>query len=298
MPADLGNSVSRVPSLVLYCQRVARNHIDELAGFGCMDFDLIEPILENCTEEQLRRLEQASPHICEYTDARWKALCYERFPTWMHQEHDSGKAVEPQSWRNQFNEYQAREKLRLDDLSSKMRIRAAEHDQQKKDTQVTVTDTLPPAKRPRWGNSSSQVKTLFGKTLCEASKIQQHFRKPVAKTAFSRTHVVLVQPGASLLPPPPSTSGSRVHIVNTVIRKKTVHAPVPVDARPPSAVSPLKPLQSMPSRSAPAPSSPSSGPVTLQSVSNVSRSPLAVKKTPFDRLFMPKPRVHSQRAKQ
>lgn len=80
----------RVPTLVQYCQRVAAVHVDgrwfglsalcirtqrhtAISSLGDeLRYDLVKPILERCTVDQLLRLEQAS-EVCNHDLSRTNA---------------------------------------------------------------------------------------------------------------------------------------------------------------------------------------------------------------------------------
>ncbi|KAI0086138.1 RNA polymerase II transcription factor SIII subunit A-domain-containing protein [Irpex rosettiformis] len=155
------HTTRRVSSLVSFCQR-------DISSLGeDMPIDLIRPILQNCSADVLVRFEQASP-VTWFTEM-WKALCSRSFPL-MTEQHFA--AQEPECWRDAYFRLRDFEKERLDAVAAKLRGKREEERKRKEGTQIKFTDKTPPVKRSR-GSGLTTQKTLFQKTVSEASKVQK-----------------------------------------------------------------------------------------------------------------------------
>ncbi|KAJ7940361.1 RNA polymerase II transcription factor SIII subunit A-domain-containing protein [Mycena leptocephala] len=263
----------RVPTLVQYCQRVAAVHVDAISSLGDeLRYDLVKPILERCTVDQLLRLEQASPYLKKDTPEIWKALCFRTYPTAAERYHH-GETQEPESWKNQYFVHVEEEARRLREVGQKIRRQRQEAEERKKEQEIKITNQLPPSKR-RWG-APTQPKTLFQKTKSEASRLQKNvYAKPMFPPMPSGKNYRVLPPDKSdLLPPSQSGVGSSRVTVTTVMHR--VSAPGSVVASAPQPKAPVnqsyhKPLSSVTSLK-PSPSTSSSS-VSLSSLSRSNSS--------------------------
>ncbi|XP_072266279.1 elongin-A-like [Pyxicephalus adspersus] len=82
--------------LTLYqqCIRVLQNNIDSIQEVGGVPFEILEPVLERCTPEQLNRIEECNPDFMEESDHLWKKHCERDFKG--HQ------LLEWESWREMY----------------------------------------------------------------------------------------------------------------------------------------------------------------------------------------------------
>ncbi|KAJ7087764.1 RNA polymerase II transcription factor SIII subunit A-domain-containing protein [Mycena epipterygia] len=209
----------RVPTLVQYCQRVAAVHVDAISSLGDeLRYDLVKPILERCTVDQLLRLEQASEYLQKDTPEIWKALCFRSYPT-AAERYDRGDIEEPESWRDQYFVLVEEEARRIDEVGSKIRRQRLEAEERKKEQEIKLTTQHPPSKR-RWG-VPAQPKTLFQKTKSEASRLQKNmYAKPMFSPMPSgKNYRVLPPDNSALLPASRSGVASSRVTVNTVIHR-------------------------------------------------------------------------------
>ncbi|KAF8211926.1 RNA polymerase II transcription factor SIII subunit A-domain-containing protein [Mycena galopus ATCC 62051] len=211
----------RVPTLVQYCQRVAAIHVDAISSLGDeLRYDLVKPILERCTVDQLLRLEQASPYLRKDTPEIWKELCFRTYPT-AAERYQRGEIQEPESWKDQYFILVEEEARRIEEVGLKIRRQRQEAEERKKEQEIKITTQIPQGKR-RWG-VPTPPKTLFQKAKSESSRFQKNiYSKPIfpPMPPNGKNYRVL-PPDNSVLLPPPSQSGatsSRV-TVNTVTHR-------------------------------------------------------------------------------
>ncbi|KTG45673.1 hypothetical protein cypCar_00000669 [Cyprinus carpio] len=69
----------KMMSLYEQCIRVLQNNIDSIDEVGGVPFEILEPVLERCTPEQLYRIEQCNPYFTEDSDDLWMKHCQRDF---------------------------------------------------------------------------------------------------------------------------------------------------------------------------------------------------------------------------
>ncbi|KAF7363685.1 hypothetical protein MSAN_01026100 [Mycena sanguinolenta] len=273
----------RVPTLVQYCQRVAAVHVDAISSLGDeLRYDLVKPILERCTVDQLLRLEQASPYLKKDTPEIWKDLCFRTYPTAAERYH-RGEIQEPDSWKDQYFVLVEEEARRIEEVGLKIRRQRQEAEERKKEQEIRITTQIPQGKR-RWG-ATVPPKTLFQKAKSETSRLQKNvYAKPkFPPMLMGKNYRVLPPDNSVLLPPSRSGATSTRVTVNTVTHR--VSAPgstipkLTTEASQKHSVAPLKTLPSASSSSA----SPCSLP---RKDSNVSLTASPSKSTPSSFSFV------------
>ncbi|XP_050463941.1 transcription elongation factor B polypeptide 3 isoform X2 [Cataglyphis hispanica] len=91
-----GNKVgyTSVPTLYEMCIRVLIENIDALEFTGGVPYDILKPILERATPDQLFMLEHHNPYLIEDTDILWQYHCNREFR--------SNDRQEMESWREMY----------------------------------------------------------------------------------------------------------------------------------------------------------------------------------------------------
>ncbi|KAJ7632832.1 RNA polymerase II transcription factor SIII subunit A-domain-containing protein [Roridomyces roridus] len=277
----------RVPTLVQYCQRVASVHVDSISSLGDeLRYDLVKPILERCTVDQLMRLEQASPYLQKETPEIWKGLCFRTYPA-ANDRYRRGEILEPDSWKEQYFDLVQEEARKFEAVGNKIRRQRLEAEERKKDSGIRVTTQQPTGKR-RWG-VSVQPKTLFQKTKSEASRLQKNmYSKPMLPPMPNNGKNYRVLPAANSALLPTSTSNSRV-TVNTVVHSVSASGSS-------SSVSSTSKGSPLVTTSNPVESPRKKPRLDLPADSQLPK-PMAVKRDPTASLFLPKHRAYSQRIK-
>ncbi|CAJ1067515.1 LOW QUALITY PROTEIN: elongin A%2C like [Xyrichtys novacula] len=91
-----GNKAVCLPtmmSLHQQCIRTLQNNINLLYETGGVPFDVLEPVLERCTPEQLLRIEECNPIYIGETDHLWGKHCQRDFKDSKLQEYESWKEM-------------------------------------------------------------------------------------------------------------------------------------------------------------------------------------------------------------
>ncbi|XP_029661578.1 transcription elongation factor B polypeptide 3 isoform X1 [Formica exsecta] len=91
-----GNKVgyTSVPTLYEMCIRVLIENIDALEFTGGVPYDILKPILERATPDQLFMLEHYNPYLIEDTDILWQYHCNREFR--------SNDRQEMETWREMY----------------------------------------------------------------------------------------------------------------------------------------------------------------------------------------------------
>ncbi|XP_028819856.1 elongin-A isoform X2 [Denticeps clupeoides] len=91
-----GSKTSYLPKMMtLYeqCIRVLQNNINSIDEVGGVPFEILEPVLERCTPEQLYRIEQCNPYFVQETDELWMRHCQRDFKREEPQEYESWREM-------------------------------------------------------------------------------------------------------------------------------------------------------------------------------------------------------------
>ncbi|XP_034016409.1 elongin-A isoform X2 [Thalassophryne amazonica] len=83
----------RMMTLYEQCIRVLQNNIDSIAEVGGVPFEILEPVLERCTPEQLYRIEQSNQCFTEDSDDLWRRHCQRDFKRESPQEFESWREM-------------------------------------------------------------------------------------------------------------------------------------------------------------------------------------------------------------
>ncbi|XP_070533604.1 elongin-A-like [Ptychodera flava] len=157
-----------VPSLYDMCMRVLCDNIDALEDVGGIPYDILSPVLEKCTVDQLFTLEDYNPHFLEDTDQLWKRHCERDF---RREEPD-----EFETWRELYLRKLDERKVKLEKITANI---AASMAQKKPERQLKLAFMSGPAKPPR---------EVFRKQakLGTAGPVSQH--KTPQRSSSQRSH--------------------------------------------------------------------------------------------------------------
>lgn len=103
-----------VLSLFDQCIRVAQRNIHELDYTGNLPFDILQPILERASPEQLALIEHYNPYLMDDSDVLWKNHCAHKFRAKQRQEMET--------WRDMFFRCQQEQEERLNSLKKNIKM--------------------------------------------------------------------------------------------------------------------------------------------------------------------------------
>ncbi|XP_067884570.1 elongin A, like [Heterodontus francisci] len=131
-------NILKMMSLYEQCIRVLQNNIDSIHEVGGVPFEIIEPVLERCTAEQLCRIEDCNPSFIEQTDHFWMKHCKKDFKREEPQEYESWREL----YLRLYNEREQKLKILTQSISSA-------HANKPKGRQVKLAYVNTSAKPPR-----------------------------------------------------------------------------------------------------------------------------------------------------
>lgn len=73
-----------------------------LYDVGDMPYRVAAPLLQQCKAEQLRMIEDVSPHLLEHTEELWQRACLRDFSD-LRKLHEDDALVPPDSWRDLYS---------------------------------------------------------------------------------------------------------------------------------------------------------------------------------------------------
>ncbi|KAM7362626.1 transcription elongation factor elongin A [Cochliomyia hominivorax] len=190
----------QVPTLFDMCIRILQKNIDALEYTGGVPFEVLKPVLERATPQQLYVFEDYNPYVMEDSDILWQQHVSRNYRT--------KKRLENESWREMFIRCQEEEERRLsvlkDSIKASQKIAAAPV----RKTQLAFVDSMvkPPRnvlkKQEQYGTKSKMVATPAARVASLSSVTPN-----AAKTGDQRLRV-------------PSTARDHAQVSSSSIRPK------------------------------------------------------------------------------
>ncbi|XP_058812639.1 transcription elongation factor B polypeptide 3 [Topomyia yanbarensis] len=182
------NSKEGVPKLFDLCIRLLQENIDLIDSFGGIPFDLLKPVIERATPQQLFNLEHFNPYLMEDTDTLWELQCKRTFRS------QKRKEEECESWREMYIRCSEERDAKLKSLTQNIKQSIEEKKAPVRKTQLAYVDS---AVKPPRNVLSKQVKYGTDRTpvVSPAARVAalKNATSNVAKAGDSRLKVV---PGA------------------------------------------------------------------------------------------------------
>ncbi|KAJ1757141.1 hypothetical protein LPJ69_004529, partial [Coemansia sp. RSA 1752] len=162
-----------VVSLKDLCQRALRANVHRIRYLGCVPQHLVPDMLDQCTAEQLDRIEHYNPHIKLETDSLWQTLCTDKYPELrtLH-EHIENGTVDGVVWREQYWAMRRKTEERAQQIMQRVRNKTAEVERERSARRVKVA-------RPSMRSS--------GRVTRGASLMQEAWAK-------TRAHMQMLEP--------------------------------------------------------------------------------------------------------
>ncbi|KAG7570234.1 RNA polymerase II transcription factor SIII subunit A [Arabidopsis thaliana x Arabidopsis arenosa] len=147
------------PSLIDLCVRKAIDNVKYIGYVGGVDFQLLEQILQHCTLEQLKHIEDSTQDtdLSPVTDKFWKGFYKKHYG-----EEDMNELIEDLEWKKLSYKWRNLYELKViavqekeEELGGRLKERYKDENERKQSRQTKVCSKAPPSKRPFWGNSAS-----------------------------------------------------------------------------------------------------------------------------------------------
>ncbi|XP_037948311.1 transcription elongation factor B polypeptide 3 [Teleopsis dalmanni] len=105
--------IFQVPTLFDLCIRILQKHIDALEYTGGVPFEVLRPVLERATPQQLFVFEDFNPYLMEDTDILWQQHCQRSYRL--------QKRQEMETWREMFLRCQEDQERKLSILAESIK---------------------------------------------------------------------------------------------------------------------------------------------------------------------------------
>lgn len=132
-------TVGKVYTLYELCVQVLQEHIESLEYTGGVPYEILKPIVDRATPEQLFMLEHYNPYLMEDTDHLWQGHCQKRFRTKQRQEMET--------WREMYMRCQEEQEYKLKSLTANIKMAQEVKNAPVKQTKMAYVDTV--VKPPR-----------------------------------------------------------------------------------------------------------------------------------------------------
>ncbi|KAG4074118.1 hypothetical protein HA402_014323 [Bradysia odoriphaga] len=155
----------KVTSLFEMCIRILQDNIDLLEFIGGVPFDILRPVLERTTCEQLMALEDYNPYLMEDTHCLWEQHCKRRFR--------SKSREELETWRDMYIRCLDEEQRKFNILTASIKL------SKERQTKPAYVDTNAPVKPNRMKSSALRLEVPVGDIkLQNATKLKDSTQKP------------------------------------------------------------------------------------------------------------------------
>ncbi|XP_052757321.1 transcription elongation factor B polypeptide 3-like isoform X2 [Galleria mellonella] len=135
-----GNKVmGKVPTLYVMCVHLLQEHIDGLKYTGGVPYELLKPVVDKATPQQLFVLEHFNPYLMEDTAQLWQKYCEKHFRK--QQRH------EMETWREMYIRCQKEQEHKLKKLTVNIKKAQEAKKAPVKQTKMVYCDTV--VKAPR-----------------------------------------------------------------------------------------------------------------------------------------------------
>ncbi|XP_058233251.1 elongin-A isoform X2 [Hemibagrus wyckioides] len=174
-----GSKSSYLPKMMtLYeqCIRVLQNNIDSIDEVGGVPYEILEPVLERCTPEQLYRIEQCNQSFTEESDELWMRHCQRDFKRESPQEYES--------WRELYLRLHDEREERLRKLTQNI---SSAHANKPKGRQVKMAFANPPRdvrrRQEKFGTKNGSTST----SVSAAAPIPVKIRPSMPHSSYSQS---------------------------------------------------------------------------------------------------------------
>ncbi|XP_063368946.1 transcription elongation factor B polypeptide 3 [Cydia amplana] len=188
-----GNKViGKIPTLYELCVHVLQEHIDALEFTGGVPYEILKPIVDKATPQQLFMLEYHNPYLTEDTDHLWKAFCEKHFR--------NKKRQEMEAWKEMYMRCQEEQEDKLKSLTANIRMTQEAKKAPIKQTKMAYVDSV--VKPPRnIARKQAQHGTAFAASASPAARVAALAAAPNVLRGGARAGPAPVLPAGAALKP-------------------------------------------------------------------------------------------------
>ncbi|XP_046967011.1 transcription elongation factor B polypeptide 3 isoform X2 [Vanessa cardui] len=187
-----GNKViGKIPTLYEMCVHILQEHIDSLEYTGGVPYDILKPVVDRATAQQLFVLEHYNPYLMEDTDHLWQKFCEKNFR--------NKKRQEMETWREMYMRCQEEQEIKLKSLTANIKIAQEAKKAPIKQTKMAYVDSV--VKPPRnVAKKQAQHGTAFAATASPAARVASLAAAPNVLRGGRPTPVPTVSTSSSFKP--------------------------------------------------------------------------------------------------
>ncbi|OWR49626.1 transcription elongation factor B polypeptide 3 like protein [Danaus plexippus plexippus] len=158
-----GNKViGKITTLYEMCVHVLQEHIDALEYTGGVPYEILKPVVDKATPQQLFVLEHYNPYLMDDTDHLWQKFCEKSFR--------NKKRQEMETWREMYIRCQEEQEIKLKSLTANIKMTQEAKKAPIKQTKMAYVDTV--VKPPRnVAKKQAQHGTAFAATASPAARV-------------------------------------------------------------------------------------------------------------------------------
>ncbi|MGH0161329.1 UNVERIFIED_CONTAM: hypothetical protein FKN15_047549 [Acipenser sinensis] len=131
-------------TLYQQCIRALQNNIDSLYEIGGVPFEILEPVLEHCSPEQLYRIEEYNPAYIGDTDHLWIKHCQKELKHERPQEYEAWREMYLRLFEERENRFKLLSKSIASAHSGKPKVNARLNDMDKRVASNSAAIAIPP----------------------------------------------------------------------------------------------------------------------------------------------------------
>ncbi|GBP49886.1 Transcription elongation factor B polypeptide 3 [Eumeta japonica] len=186
-----GNKIFGIlPTLYELCVQVLQDNIDALEYTGGVPYDILKPVVDKATPNQLFTLEHHNPYLMEDTDHIWQKFCAKHFR--------KEKRQEMETWREMFMRCKEEQESKLKSLTANIKMAQDAKNAPVKQTKIAYVDSV--VKPPR---NIARKQAIHGTARVAAAS-------PAARVAALASATNVVRAGTVRPPPTASIPSSSI----------------------------------------------------------------------------------------
>nr|CAG4641977.1 EOG090X0BTZ [Eurycercus lamellatus] len=205
------SGLSYVPTLFETCTRVLQQNIEALEFTGGVPYELLRPVLERATSQQLYALENYNSYLLDDTDELWELLC--------KKEYKKALPEEMESWRELYLRCHEEREARLKNLTMSHKQSMAKA-VPVRTTKLAYVESV--AKAPRGAGKPGQIKQGASAVLASMTNAKAGARPFEASTNHPANGAVAVAEVVKMAPPSAARSSTSSSSSSAAAKKPKV----------------------------------------------------------------------------
>ncbi|XP_047480628.1 transcription elongation factor B polypeptide 3-like [Penaeus chinensis] len=191
------SGLAYVPTLYEACIRVLQENIDALEFTGGIPFEILQPVLERASPQQLITLEDYNSYLLEDTDVLWETHCKKDFK--------NKKLEDMETWREMWIRCFDERERKLKNLTQKLGQKFVSKAEPKRTTKLAFVDTA--CKVPK---NVARAQAKYGTAVASSSAAKPGKANEVAARKTAMQNVQRAERAAANPPRPTAAKNKKV----------------------------------------------------------------------------------------